>query len=155
MYKIDDKVVMKCVEDATNVSNVGHWKACISSLFSLQCNGDMQLFFGAHYYRQHIVGERGHERLNVDSTIGMTVLQNTTLPYSWDCIRPISSLLHKFIPLQHGNSIIAYETQDLSWRTCLTQRGCVGCIPPWLEENDIVLVKSHLDALCTSNDLKY
>lgn len=149
VYKLGDHVVVKCDDGTSTTENVGEWKACIRSFFSMQCNGELKLFFGANYYRQSILIQGNSERLNVDVTTGMSVLQNAHLPFSWDCIREISSLLHKFFPWKIDNTIIAYETKDLFTRKRLLQAGHVGCPPPWLEKDDVVQV-TQLDNISSS-----
>ena len=155
IFRVGDNVVVSCDKELTPSLNVGHWKACIKLFFSIQHNGNFHLFFGADYYLQRVSVIEGQETLKIDEATGMSVLQNTFTPYKSDCIQPIQSLLHKFVPLQHNSHIAAYETQDLVLRTRLVQPGCVGCIPPWIEKDDIVLIKPNLDALCFPKDVKY
>ncbi|MCO5580896.1 hypothetical protein L7F22_034769 [Adiantum nelumboides] len=155
IYRAGDNVVVLCDEQSRPTKNVGHWKACIQHFFSLEHNGSIQLFFGAIYYRQMVYSVQEKDYLQIDNTTGMSILQSRVMPYTWDCIRPIESLLHKFIPLQHGNHIIAYETKDLELRQRLIEPGCVGCIPPWIEENDIVQMKSNLNTWCSTSGLQF
>ncbi|MCO5582835.1 hypothetical protein L7F22_036735 [Adiantum nelumboides] len=72
----------------------------------------------------------------------MSVFEKTPLPFTWDCVRPISSLLHKFIPmpLLRGQKLIAYEVKDLKRRDRLLEEGRCGNVPLWLQEHDIVKV---------------
>ncbi|MCO5592710.1 hypothetical protein L7F22_046713 [Adiantum nelumboides] len=94
------------------------------------------------YYKQCIVGDTHSERLLIDAATGMSVLEKTPLPITWDCVRPISSLLHKFIPmpLLRGQKLIAYEVKDLKRRDRLLEEGRCGIVPLWLQEHDIVKV---------------
>ncbi|MCO5584822.1 hypothetical protein L7F22_038754 [Adiantum nelumboides] len=98
---------------------------------------------------------REEETLEIYNTTGMSMLRERPMAYSWDCIRPIESLLHKFIPLSHGNRIIACKTKDLQLRKRLVQPGHIGCIPPWIEENEVILMKPNLATLCSSIELQY
>ena len=72
----------------------------------------------------------------------MSLLQINMLPFTWDCIRPISSLLHKFLPLPKGSGLCAYEVKDLEVRSRLLQPGFPGCVPPWPMTNDVMLIQS-------------
>ncbi|MCO5587093.1 hypothetical protein L7F22_041039 [Adiantum nelumboides] len=155
IYRAGDNVVVLCDEQSRPTQNVGHWKAYIQHFFSLEHNGSIQLFFGAIYYRQMVYSVQEKDYLQIDNTIGMSILQSRVMPYTWDRIRPIESLLHKFIPLQHGNHIISYKTKDLELRQRLIEPGCVGCIPPWIEENDIVQMKSNLNTWCSTSGLQF
>lgn len=155
VFKIGDTVVIKSDDYCTDPSNVGEWKARIKSFFSMQCQEDFKLFFGAEYYRQSILVEGNNERLNVDPITGMSVLQHTPMPFTWDCIREVGALLHKFIPWRFQNSIIAYELKDPGVRKRLLNVGCVGCVPPWLEEKDIVQIREHEDYDSTTQGLSY
>lgn len=155
IYQIGDNVVVSCDTGRTPIMSVGHWKAHINSFFSVQHEGELKLFFGANYYNHIVTNRSGSELLEIDSTTGMSVLQSKFMDSTWDSIRPIESLLHKFVPFQHGSHIIAYETKDISIRERLVQPGCIGCIPPWLEEDDIILMKANSDPLCFSNTLKH
>lgn len=140
IYAIGDHVVVR-TDDTNEENNVGHWKAQVASFFAMQKNGEFMIFFGANYFRQCIVVADDKEHLKIDDTTGMSILQKTFVSYNWDCIRPITSLLHKFIPISHGSECIAYETKDLSIRKKLLAYGSPGCVPPWLEEHDIVIIQ--------------
>ncbi|MCO5585571.1 hypothetical protein L7F22_039506 [Adiantum nelumboides] len=113
------------------------------------------LFFAADYYKQSILVEEESERLNVEPITGMSVLQQTPMPFTWDCIREVNSLLHKFIPWSYENSIIAYEIKDLSVRKRLLDVGSVGCVPPWVEEMDIVQIKEYDDRDSSTHTFAY
>lgn len=145
LYSISDDVVVKVDESSTLGISVGHWKARITSFFSMQHNREHMIFFSAEYYKQHVITENGEETLLIDHVTGMSVLQRTCLPFNWNCVRPIGSLLHKFMTFSRGSSLIAYETKDLEPRGRLLSPGLPSCVPPWLEENDVVLVQ------CNSN----
>ncbi|MCO5581568.1 hypothetical protein L7F22_035456 [Adiantum nelumboides] len=135
--------------------SVGEWKARIKYFFSAQCGAKLMLFFAADYYKQSILVEEESERLNVEPITGMSVLQQTPMPFTWDCIREVNSLLHKFIPWSFENSIIAYEIKDLSVRKRLLDMGSVGCVPPWVEEMDIVQIKEYDDRDCSTHTFAY
>ncbi|KAI5083531.1 hypothetical protein GOP47_0003274 [Adiantum capillus-veneris] len=111
--------------------------------------------FSVDYYKQSILVEEENERLNVEPITGMSVLQQTPMPFTWDYIREVSSLLHKFIPWSFQNSIIAYEIKDLSVRKRLLTVGVVGCVPPWVEEMDIVQIKQCDDRDFSSHMFLY
>lgn len=152
-FRAGDHVVVKVDDAVQNVTNVGHWKAKIKTLFCVQYNGECKIFFGAEYYRQCIQSVDGHEELMIHPVMGMSMLQQHPLPYTWDCVRPISSLLHKFMALPIRNKLIAYEIKDISQRQRLLKVGEVGCIPPWLEVNDIVF--AHKETGVTGGEILY
>ncbi|MCO5552468.1 hypothetical protein L7F22_005980 [Adiantum nelumboides] len=135
--------------------SVGEWKARIKYFFSAQCGAKLMFFFAADYYKQLILVEEESERLNVEPITGMSVLQQTPMPFTWDCIREVNSLLHKFIPWSFENSIIAYEIKDLSVRKRLLDVGSVGCVPPWVEEMDIVQIKECDDRDSSTHTFAY
>ena len=146
IYKVGDDVVVRVDgNDATKIA--GHWKAHIREFFSIQWDGEYMVFFSAEYYKQCITMINDKEHLLIDPVTGMSVLQAQRLPYNWDCIRSISSLLHKFMPLPISSKLIAYETKDLAQRTRLLKIGEVGCVPPWLEHDDVVLARIDVSDL--------
>ncbi|MCO5567926.1 hypothetical protein L7F22_021622 [Adiantum nelumboides] len=142
IYKVGADVVIKVDDVDQQLEERGHWKASITSFFSMQHHGQSMLFFAGRYYKQCIVGDTHSERLFIDAATGMSVLEKTPLPFTWDCVRPISSLLHKFIPmpLLRGQKLIAYEVKDLKRRDRLLEEGRCGNVPLWLQEHDIVKV---------------
>ncbi|MCO5591017.1 hypothetical protein L7F22_044993 [Adiantum nelumboides] len=142
IYKVGTDVVIKVDDVDQQLEERGHWKASITSFFSMQHHGQSMLFFAGRYYKQCIVGDTHSERLLIDAATGMSVLEKTPLPFTWDCVRPISSLLHKFIPmpLLRGQKLIAYEVKDLKRRDRLLEEGRCGNVPLWLQEHDIVKV---------------
>lgn len=137
VFKIGNYVVVE--DDSTTCLSEqrGHWKARITSFFSMQFNGQVMVFFGGEYYNQ-CIGDSN--QLAIDIVTGMSILQKTPRSFTWDCIRPIHSLLHRFIPmpLPRSQRLIAYEVKDLKQRDKLLTEGSCGNIPLWLECNDIV-----------------
>ncbi|KAI5082724.1 hypothetical protein GOP47_0002467 [Adiantum capillus-veneris] len=143
LFKIGNDVVVKVDALDTLSEERGHWKACITSFFSMQLDGKAMMFFGATYYKQCITGDNYSEELVIDTMTGMSILQKTPLPFTWDSVRPIYYLLHKFIPLPLPRSqrLIAYEVKDLKQRAKLLMEGNCGNVPLWLEHDDIVKVR--------------
>ncbi|KAI5066739.1 hypothetical protein GOP47_0017267 [Adiantum capillus-veneris] len=78
----------------------------------------------------------------MDPVTQMSVLEKAPLPFTWDCVRPIYSILHKFIPLPipRRQRLIAYEVKDLRQRDSLLMEGGCGNVPLWVEVHDIVQV---------------
>lgn len=140
VYTPGDHVVVRADDENPN-SCLGHWKAQIKTLFSLQYGGHIMIFFGAEYYKQHIEDNGDEESLKIDHATGMSIIDKTCLPYNWNCVRPINWLLHKFIPIPRGSQLIAYEMQDLNIRARLLEVGYPGCVPPWFEINDVILIE--------------
>ncbi|MCO5579010.1 hypothetical protein L7F22_032861 [Adiantum nelumboides] len=155
VFKGGDMVIVKSDNYIPGSFSVGEWKARIKYFFSAQCGAKLMLFFAADYYKQSILVEEESERLNVEPITGMSVLQQTPMPFTWDCIREVNSLLHKFIPWSFENSIIAYEIKDLSVRKRLLDVGSVGCVPPWVEEMDIVQIKEYDDHDSSTHTFAY
>ena len=142
MFKVGNDVIVEADDAEALPEERGHWKASITSFFSMQLNGKAMLFFTGRYYNQCIVGDENTNQLFIDKSTGMSVLDGTLAPFDYDCIRPIYSLLHKFIPLPlpKTKKIIAYEVKDLKQRDGLLSEGCCGNVPLWLESHDIVRV---------------
>ncbi|KAI5064767.1 hypothetical protein GOP47_0019462 [Adiantum capillus-veneris] len=116
-FKVGDRVTVKQDNGDIDALPVGHWKAKIKTLFSIEHNGQYYLYFGTEYYRQCISSHNGVDELIVHHATRMSIAQQQTMPYTWDCVRPISSLMHKFIPLPlTGNRLVAYEVKDLIQR---------------------------------------
>ncbi|MCO5601221.1 hypothetical protein L7F22_055340 [Adiantum nelumboides] len=155
VFKGGDMVIVKSDNYIPGSFSVGEWKARIKYFFSAQCGAKLMLFFAADYYKQSILVEEESERLNVEPITGMSVLQQTPMPFTWNCIREVNSLLHKFIPWSFENSIIAYEIKDLSVRKRLLDVGFVGCVPPWVEEMDIVQIKEYDDRDSSTHTFAY
>lgn len=150
VYKVGNDVVVEVDQDHDQPHHtIGHWKAHITSFFSMQYKQNWMLFFGAEYYRQCAVGDENEEYLRIDAITGMSVLEKQRLPFNWDSIRPISSLLHKFYPLvlPLEQKLIAYEIKDLKPRSRLLEDGHVGNVPPWLEVNDVVKAIRNLSEI--------
>ncbi|MCO5581893.1 hypothetical protein L7F22_035782 [Adiantum nelumboides] len=142
VYKVDEYVVVK-VDDRSDPSHhCGHWKVHIKSIFSMQHKNKIMVFFAGEYYKQCIVGDNS-ESLSIGRITSMNIIEKRPLSINWDSIRPISSLLHKFIPLPLPKSqkLIAYEIKDLKIRDTLLHEGCIGNAPLWLEYHDIVKVR--------------
>ncbi|MCO5548067.1 hypothetical protein L7F22_001524 [Adiantum nelumboides] len=155
VFKGGDMVIVKSDNYIPGSFSVGEWKARIKYFFSAQCGAKLMLFFAADYYKQSILVEEESERLNVEPITGMSVLQQNPMPFTWDCIREVNSLLHKFISWSFENSIIAYEIKDLSVRKRLLDVGSVGCVPPWKGEMYIVQIKECDDCDSSTHTFAY
>ncbi|KAI5083848.1 hypothetical protein GOP47_0000017 [Adiantum capillus-veneris] len=142
IFNVGANVIVKVDTNDATVEHRGHWKACITSLFSTQLDGKCMLFFGGWYYKQCIVGNGDSEQLLMDPVTQMSVLEKAPLTFTWDCVRPIYSILHKFIPLPipRRQRLIAYEVKDLRQRDSLLMDGGCGNVPLWVEVHDIVQV---------------
>ncbi|MCO5555595.1 hypothetical protein L7F22_009140 [Adiantum nelumboides] len=143
VYKVGEYVVVKVDDRAAPSHHRGHWKARIKSIFSMQHKNEIMVSFAGEYYKQCIVGDNNSESLSIDRITSMNIIEKRPLPINWNSIRPISSLLHKFIPLPLPKSqkLIAYEIKDLKIRDTLLHEGCIGNAPLWLEHHDIVKVR--------------
>ncbi|MCO5554841.1 hypothetical protein L7F22_008377 [Adiantum nelumboides] len=143
VYKVVEYVVVKVDDQVAPSHHRGHWKARIKSIFSMQHKNEIMVFFAGEYYKKCIVGDNNSESLSIDRIISMNIIEKRSLLINWDSIRPISSLLHKFIPLPLPKSqkLIAYEIKDLKIRNTLLHEGCIGNAPLWLEHHDIVKVR--------------
>ncbi|MCO5569490.1 hypothetical protein L7F22_023203 [Adiantum nelumboides] len=143
VYKVGEYVVVKVDGRAAPSHYRGHWKARIKSIFSMQHKNKIMVFFSGEYYKQCIVGDNNSESLSIDRITSMNNIEKRSLPINWDSIRPIPSLLHKFIPLPLPKSqkLIAYEIKDLKIRDTLLHEGCIGNAPLWLGHHDIVKVR--------------
>ena len=126
VYKVGDNVVVSCDAEITPTLNVGDWKVKLNCIFSLQYQGDLRIFFGANYYRQQISSIGGSKSLEIDSTIGMSVHQSRFMPFTWNSIRPIECLLHKFIPFQHGSHVPGELTMTVVWYHVSVREGGLG-----------------------------
>lgn len=136
-YRVGDLVLVQ--PDSRSTDHAWTWKAKILAFYIHELHGKMQVFFEASYFEQRI-HDHASTRPLVHHITGMQILSVQPRETS---LRPVQQLMYKFmqLPIPQGQYVVAYELEDIAPRTHLLEAGQPGCIPPFPEINDIMLVK--------------
>lgn len=117
LYKCGCTVVVK--RDSSSATD---YKAKIKKFFTHDFGGEIRVFFSANYYL-HLQDEVDNQQVDlVDKITGMNViLNNRMFPFDFTCIRPIDSIICKFMKVPCSRQIgvqysIAYTMEDLEAR---------------------------------------
>jgi hypothetical protein len=137
-----------CVGDSMVVEpdepNEGHkwtWKAKITQFFIHR----IRVFFQGKNYNTTTSTSSSFVALQHSCT-SMVVLQPHPQQWLGNDIKPAHLLMHKFIPMllveQNNGILLAYELEDVSPHDHLFQLGMPGRYPPYLEVEDVIIVRN-------------
>lgn len=115
-YQINDSIVIQRDSDI-GISRLSMlaWKGIIESFFIHEVDKNMLIFFSAKYYDQIMENDKAI----LHPASGMSLIKPIPRDQRGDCVRPISQILHKFVPLPAVGSdnwerqglLVAYEVQ--------------------------------------------
>lgn len=136
-YRVNDMVIVEPDLGATVHSWT--WKGKISAFFLHEFYEKMQIFFEAAYFGQQME----------DSDLTMPLVHHTTWMQILNArpneivFRLVQQLMYKFmiLPTSHSKYVVTFELENEAPRTHLLEAGQPGCVPPFPELGDIMLVK--------------
>ena len=108
-------------------------RGCIEKIFCHEQGRQIQVFVEIECIL--------NEFQTLDQVTGMPLLHKSERTNVITKVLPIKSLSHKFFWLEAPSQEfqIAYDTSNRMVRSRLLLPGEPGCVPPWLEEGDVVL----------------
>lgn len=145
LFRKDDFVIID--PDVAVGGHAWRWKAKVTQFLVHEFHGMKQVFFSGDYYATVPTPSSVHVALEHELTC-MTVIKEDAQRWQecGDNIRVVSSLMYKFLPLptcgQTLPSFVAYELEDVDLREHLFSDGRPGCVPPYPEKGDVMLVRA-------------
>lgn len=121
------------------------WKAKITQFFIHEFQSMKQVSFQGDFYATGTNPSSAHIPLEHEVT-GMRVVTEAAQRWSGDDIKVVALIMHKFIAMpicgQITTSCVAYELEDVGPREHLFAASKPGCIPPYPEKEDVMLVRA-------------
>lgn len=110
----------------------------VKSFFLHEYMGNIELFFKGEYFNTG----QCMEYFPIERVTGMAIINSMQLNNLRWRIMPANQILHKcfLLPFGDNGDRVIYEMKDSNIRSRLLEPGYPGCVQPWLERGDIVLV---------------
>jgi hypothetical protein len=145
VYRPGDHVVV-LVDGSVDCTHPQNWKAVINCFFMHECNGHMEIFFEAEWYKQRFEEDTRRQVLSWDRDeySHFTLLDRGLLHAHGNNCRSLSRILHKFFPISQGGVVVALEIGDTLFRELPST---IANCPPFPEVGDILTAIADDSAL--------
>ncbi|MCO5578587.1 hypothetical protein L7F22_032431 [Adiantum nelumboides] len=118
------------------------FRGCLKKIFAHEQQGNVSVFVVIEYLLDNSDA--------FDEISGMHIIDKSQNKCYNVTVEPIECIQHKFFWLctSGDDKEVHYETSGFDVRKRLLLLGKVGCIPPWLEKDDVVLAKCSESSIC-------
>ncbi|MCO5554355.1 hypothetical protein L7F22_007884 [Adiantum nelumboides] len=118
------------------------FRGCLKKIFAHEQRGNVNVFVVIEYLLDNSDA--------FDEISGMHIIDKCQNRCYNVTVEPIECIQHKFFWLctSGDDKEVLYETSGFDVRKRLLLPGKVGCIPPWLEKDDVVLAKCSESSIC-------